>query len=342
MEIDELKKENQSLNEIIEVAKQISGDLDIRHITKNVNLIMKSKFTPKVSTFILPNDIDDNRPLCYNYQGIEKKKYILNFPSFEPISLFFQQQEYNQISFEEFNNHFFDKTIVDEIKKFDPEFIVPLKSDKGLNGIYLQGHKENNEKYSQEEILFAVNILSFASIALENANLYRKATVDRMTKLYTHHQFQKVLEEEIEKATDSNKRFSLIIFDIDHFKSFNDNYGHLQGDVIIKEIAAIIQESIREFDFAARYGGEEFSLILPDTTLDNAAIIAERLRKTIEDYDFPGESQTFKVTISLGVAYFDKNFVKCNNDIIKAADRALYYSKEHGRNKVSISNFRKK
>ncbi|HBD92715.1 MAG: hypothetical protein A2015_14560 [Spirochaetes bacterium GWF1_31_7] len=341
-EINTLKVENQSLREIIEVAKQITSDLDIRRITKSINYFVRSKFDAQFCSFVVPSDIDNDKPLEYLYSAGTLNKSILDFDAIDPLIEYFTVLECNQITFKQFSTDFSDQSIINIIGEKGTEFIIPLKSDKGITGIYLQGAKKNGEVYTSDEIQFIVTLLGFVSIALENANLYRRATIDRMTKLYNHHQFQKTLEENIAGYSNSDGIFSLLMFDIDHFKSFNDSFGHLQGDIIIKELARLLLGSVREVDYPARYGGEEFAVILPDTSIQGAYEFAERFRKKIESFDFPGDGIAHKVTISLGVAEFHKKLIKCNEDLISITDKALYHSKETGRNKVSRALYKKK
>ena len=202
--------------------------------------------------------------------------------------------------------------------------------------------KEDLSAFTIEEIQFLTNVTGFGAISIENANFYRRAITDRMTKLYNHHQFEKTLEEYIQKAQNGDiAPFSLVMFDIDHFKSFNDNYGHLQGDIIIKDIARMLLSEVRDCDYPARYGGEEFIVILPDTSLDDAEIFASRLRKSIESHEFPGENRTFQCTVSLGVAEYSKKYVKNNTDMVGYVDKALYTSKENGRNQVTKFIYKK-
>ena len=284
-----LSLENQNLKEIIEVAKQISSSLEIGYILKNVNYIVTSKFNATYSCFILPRDIDDYSPIFHIFKGTVKEVYNPQFDSIIPLIEFFDKQEFNQITFTQFSREFPNVLIVKEIEKLNPEFLIPLRSDKGIIGVFMQGKRKDENQYSMQDIEFCINMISFTSISIENANLYRQATVDRMTKLYTHHQFQKRLDEEIKKGHRYNSRFSIIMFDIDHFKKFNDTYGHLQGDIIIKEISKIFMKSVRDVDFPSRYGGEEFIVILPECDVKYATQVAERLRQTIEGYEFPGE-----------------------------------------------------
>ncbi|MBN2547079.1 MAG: GGDEF domain-containing protein [Spirochaetes bacterium] len=332
--------ENQNLKEIFEVARQITSGLDTSFIIKNINLFVYSKFYPKFLAFVLKNDIDDLTPIYHNYNKKEYSKIKLDFESIEDLTTFFESQEFSQISFEQFKKIFKNKKIISELDRDKPEFLIPLKSHKATVGIYLQGAKGNNEPYSLDDIQFCIDILSFTSIAIENANLYREAIVDRMTKLFTHHQFQENLSKHINIGLRYGNKFSLIMLDIDHFKNFNDKYGHLIGDFIIKEISKILMASIRNVDFAARYGGEEFMILLPEIDANSAFLLAERLRKIIESHDFKNEDQaSFNVTISLGVIEFDPDHVKYNENIIEPLDQALYKSKQNGRNRVTLGKY---
>ena len=215
---------------------------------------------------------------------------------------------------------------------------MPLRSDKGILGLFILGDKKNSIAYTSDELQSIYYIIRFASIAIENSNLYRRAIIDRMTKLYTHHQFQKKLEEEISRCQRYNNNFfSIIMLDIDDFKDFNDTFGHLQGDIIIKEIAAVVNSSIRNIDFPARYGGEEFAIILPQIHGAGAFAVAERLRKIVKRHDFPNKNtETLHVTVSIGVAEFDITYVKHNSHIIDCADKALYNSKKNGKDRVTL------
>jgi len=134
-----------------------------------------------------------------------------------------------------------------------------------------------------------------------------------------------------------------MLADIDYFKKFNDAYGHQTGDFILKEFCRVTKEVIREYDLIARYGGEEFVFVLPETGQDEALAVAEKLRKTIEEYPFDDGANTYHVTISIGVASAHpaaSEFQK--NDFIGLADAALYEAKNGGRNRVALCSSKKK
>jgi len=229
------------------------------------------------------------------------------------------------------------KEDLERLSMLEPKLLVPMKSKDALNGIIVLGQKLIDEAYSTNEKEFLQDLGKFAAIAVENSRLYLMATLDRMTRLYIHHYFQERLLEETKRSARNNTPLCLIMSDIDHFKKFNDTYGHQQGDIVLKETALIYKKLVRSIDIPARYGGEEFAVILPETEFEDAIAIAERLRKQIELYEFPGQKKPLHVTISLGVALYDPERDRSKDDLIKRADEALYMAKEAGRNKVIAS-----
>ncbi len=161
--------------------------------------------------------------------------------------------------------------------------------------------------------------------------------IDGLTGVYNHRFFQDFLGKEITRATRHERPISLVLGDIDHFKNFNDTYGHQVGDFILKEVCTVAQDSLREHDIIARYGGEEFVFVLPETDTEGAKLVAERLRSVIADHQFKGDDTSYQVTMSLGVATMSpegETFKK--NEFIGFADEALFNAKQRGRNRVEI------
>lgn len=331
-----LELENQDLKEIIEIASQITAQLDIENIIKNIVLSFIAKFQVSTITFLLPSELDENQVNIFHFQGLKRQDIQLNIPSIDSIIAFLEQDEYNQISYSYFKENYPDPLVTEEFQRVNPDIIIPLRTDKGVTGLILLPPRIEGNDYSLLDIQYITQIMRFASIALENANLYWQATTDRMTKLFSHHFFEKNLNDEITRAHRYGTTFSLIMLDIDHFKKFNDTYGHLQGDIIIKEIAKILRASVRSIDLSARYGGEEFAVILPEVDTEGAAVVAERVRKSIEMHPFPGEGNTLHVTVSIGVAEFNPERMRSSSQIVGDADKALYQSKEFGRNRVTV------
>ncbi|UCG79496.1 MAG: diguanylate cyclase [Nitrospirota bacterium] len=175
---------------------------------------------------------------------------------------------------------------------------------------------------------------------LEQANkkLKQLAIRDGLTGIYNHRYFQEALMMELIRAKRYERGFSLIFFDIDHFKHYNDTNGHPQGDILLRELAQNLSDRLRESDIIARYGGEEFVIIMPETTKDIACNVAEGIRKYVETYPYEGRDKQpeGKVTISMGVSSFPEDGDN-GTSLIQAADKALYEAKSGGRNQVCRS-----
>jgi two-component system, cell cycle response regulator len=334
-----LDRENQDLKEILEIAFQITAQLEVENVIKNLVWSLVSKFQTETVTVALPGEIDENAGQFFSYRGLKKEDLGIILPTVLPMLAFLDKDEYSQIPFSYFQENYPDKETVRSLAALATDVIVPLRTDKGSIGFMLLPKSGIGPTYGLQEIQYITRIVRFASIAIENASLFRQATTDRMTGLFSHHFFEKTLDEELERARRYKSTFSLVMFDIDHFKKFNDTYGHLQGDRIIREIAKLLCKSIRQVDFPARYGGEEFAVILPAVDVKGALVVAERLRKKVEAFPFPSANggASLHVTISVGVTEFDDETSYAPTEIIREADRALYRSKEHGRNKVTVS-----
>jgi len=178
----------------------------------------------------------------------------------------------------------------------------------------------------------------------KNDLLKQMADLDGLTGIYNNRYFQNVLDKELSRTIRQGTSMALVLADIDHFKRFNDEYGHLVGDFVITEFSRVLAAQIRQYDTLARYGGEEFVIVLPETTLEQAASVAEKLRACVERTVFVHQGKSHRVTASFGVAAVSGSgeTVPQNNELIKMADDALYVAKDRGRNRISIHGERKK
>ncbi len=178
----------------------------------------------------------------------------------------------------------------------------------------------------------------------KNKLLGNLANIDGLTEIFNHRYFQNSLDNEIDRALRNETNIALLLIDIDFFKKFNDTYGHQVGDFILKEFSALLKREIRKYDTLARYGGEEFTIILPDTSADEACAVAEKLCSAVNDYVFRDPQTNYHITASFGVSsakpVTDDTFSKEN--FIKMADAALYDAKEAGRNRVALYAEKKK
>lgn len=216
--------------------------------------------------------------------------------------------------------------------------IFPITDDEfRCRGVFSVESNEPNQ-FTNETMQIFSTLMENASVAFTRAVLYQKmellATTDGLTGLNNHRHFQEILSKELERARRYRHPLSLLLMDIDHFKTFNDTYGHPVGDLVLKEISLCIQKSIRTNDIPARYGGEEFTVIIPETNQANAMIIAERVRATIEKHIIHSLEKQLRVTVSIGCATYPTQ-ASSQQELIDLADKALYYSKGHGRNQIN-------
>ena len=183
-------------------------------------------------------------------------------------------------------------------------------------------------------------LTSQAAVSVENVDLHetvqRQAVTDELTGLFNHRRFQEVMSAEVERARRYDQEMGLIMLDIDNFKRVNDTYGHVQGDMVLREVARVLRQSARDVDEPARYGGEEMAVALPQTDLDGAFRFAERVRQRIEALELPlldGDG-TLKVTASFGAASLAKSAQPDKEGLVAAADAALYRAKRSGKNRT--------
>lgn len=190
--------------------------------------------------------------------------------------------------------------------------------------------------YKYFTITFGINLLVIAVILLLYKkyiynNLASSAVLDSLTGIFNKGYFNEFLEHEIARAARKQISFCLIMFDIDHFKHVNDTYGHSRGDYALKTLAGVVRKCKRNADVLARIGGEEFIVLLPDTGLPDAVLLAERIRKSVEDFPF---EEIGRMTVSLGVTDFRQT--DDNEAILKRVDSAMYLAKENGRNRCEV------
>ena len=211
---------------------------------------------------------------------------------------------------------------------------------KGNRGFFLVS-RSLPPPLTQGDLKFIDTLTGTVLTIIENYLLYSKlsqlAVTDGLTGLYNHRHFQGLLKHELARASRYAYPVGLLLLDIDHFKIFNDTYGHQVGDEVLKAVANTINRNVRSTDAVARYGGEEMTIILPHTTLDSAGYVAEKIRSAIENLKLQVEGKVVKITVSIGVAAFPDSAGE-QSQLIQEADSALYKAKENGRNQVQIAS----
>jgi diguanylate cyclase (GGDEF)-like protein len=175
-----------------------------------------------------------------------------------------------------------------------------------------------------------------ADLKSTSEKLRHAAYHDSLTGLYNRQYFQESIEREILRAQRYKHPLSLIMLDIDEFKTVNDTYGHHCGDIVLKTIGQMIRSGTRRSDVVVRFGGEEFAILLPETSLANAVTKGELCRSTVSEMEIEAEEHRIRVTISVGIAACTVNQDMTAEGLIRAADEALYFSKRQGRNRITV------
>lgn len=217
---------------------------------------------------------------------------------------------------------------------------VPVAYQERVFGVLVVFDKESRnaiEPFEEDDVPLLVNLASQAATSIENARLYELATVDGLTKLFIRRHFEQRLTEELRRAGRYETKVSIMLMDIDFFKRFNDSYGHSTGDEVLKLVARTIRASVREdLDVPARFGGEEMLVLMPETDVHGAWSMAERVREAIEAVELPGPNgEILHVTVSVGVATWPVH-APDEDSLLEAADKALYRSKQAGRNRTTV------
>ncbi|HOJ49927.1 MAG TPA: GGDEF domain-containing protein [Spirochaetota bacterium] len=337
---DQYERKIMKLRNLLEIVKIINSTLEEAKLVQTILYSCQGQFLIQNATIFVLEDADNFIFRDKLSIGLEKEYFGITISKNSYIFKIFNSDSNRlraAVFFNSIKNSIEDPIELANIEQLNPEIISPLWGKNGLYGFLILGKKLDGEKFNNDEITYIYQFAELSAISIENAKLFEMAIMDRMTKLYNHQYFKNRLIEEIERCKRYNSKLSLMMFDIDHFKSFNDTYGHQQGDIVLKETAKIIKESVRGSDIPARYGGEEFGVILPETSIDDAFIVAEKIRKRIEKHPYPGQDKPLFVTISCGVAEFPKDKKDFTlTDFVEIADIALYYSKRSGRNRATL------
>lgn len=231
----------------------------------------------------------------------------------------------------------------DELNSFNMKsgMLIPLIIRDKVIGALAAGQVGFKRNFKEADTRFVTTLSNQIAIAIENARMYNQmeelATKDGLTKLYNHSHFQEILSQEIEKAKRYDHDLSLLMMDIDNFKDFNDTYGHQVGDEVLKELAALLKQEIREVDIVARYGGEEFAVILPETDINGAVKMGQRLNEVIRNTVIEYEDLELEFTVSIGASSYRND--KTKKDLISNADAALYRAKNSGKDQTCSKEF---
>lgn len=330
------------LQQLLEVARSLCSTLDYPTLIESIlYTCMCQMRVLGAGIFVLDDFETEAYSLSNNYTGMDLDSQIdYTVPMTSPLVAVLNEKD------KVFTVRDIQKELphepLEQIFSLKPSLIVPLFQKNRMNGILLLGERMDlgdGTSYSDYDIKQILSISSLASMAINNAALLERSSTDMMTRLKLKYYFFSQLTDRLDIANTQGLPIGVIMFDIDHFKNFNDTYGHACGDYVLTTVAKIIKSSIRSQDTASRYGGEEFTVMLPNTLKEDAMQVAERIRTNIESALFTYENKQMRVTISGGVSVFDseENPVSSAKEFVEQADKALYVSKTSGRNRITFA-----
>lgn len=329
----------QGLKGILSVAQIVVSSLELDEVLQNIlHSAMSVMDMPAGSVALY--DADTCQLKLHAHAGLSDKFVALDRWQVTPGGLTFQILDRGELFIinNTANADFFNNPLAIE-EGILSLIAVPLKIHKRTIGVlYLDDFKPR--QFASEKLELLSVLTSFATMSIDHARLHEQtlqlACTDGLTGLYNHRQFKKMFAEEVARATRYSKPLSIILFDIDDFKAFNDTYGHPNGDIVLQEMANMLTELLRDCDSLFRYGGEEFVTLLPETPLAEAAKVAERMRIFVETESprfLTGFTKTHGITVSVGVAALPDNGADANT-LIKKVDELMYTAKRQGKNAV--------
>lgn len=336
----ELRKARHDFRTIVEVTKRLNSQgLDLQRIETFVNRLLMGQFAAAKTYFLREGDFDDGVFRCQRDSRVDFRfAYESPFVAWvlglqRPFVVSEHERELSRFG------------IRDSLARHQIEVISPLvrheQDRRLLEGLLFLGQRITVMPFDERDLEFLGLVSDLVAIALHNASLFFASTHDALTKIYGRGHFDMTIDQELQRALrydDEARQVSLAMVDIDHFKRFNDTYGHAVGDEVLRQVARTLADTVRKIDVVARYGGEEFAVIFPEIRKQEARIAAERIRSAIENLrvQVDGVEEPLSVTVSIGIATFPEDADE-RQALINRADQALYCAKEEARNCVVLA-----
>lgn len=338
--VENLKKEN---TDLIRIVNDISHLISLTEVDSMIDFLCSrflEYFIPDRLVFLFQPPRKKHLRQ-YVYRRLVKTDESISTESFSFLKDYFDQSLTHEQSgavhyFNEIKDSLPSEISDSILGDINPHFVIPLIAIGGTYGIVFITNKITDTEYSDSQISYISRIFSILSITMQNGLHYESSITDSKTGLYTNDFFFSRLNETLSSVKRYKQTSAVLILDIDFFKKFNDNWGHLVGDKVLISIANTLKKTLRNEDCIARFGGEEFSILLTQCTSESVFKVAERVRKAVEDMVLYEQDKPLKVTVSIGGVIIDYHEDLEPRIIFKKADQALYYSKEHGRNQSTI------
>jgi diguanylate cyclase (GGDEF)-like protein len=330
-DLDNLRNENRILDNLINDAAKLYALRSIEDIMSFVIDRILQQFIPTYLLVVFESQRSKNlRQYCYD--NLKPSGGTLSDGAYEEIKRRFLDAPYPA----DISDLKLGAAVSIELAHFDSSIIVPLSGIEGVYGITVLGNKVLGTPYTEVEKMYIDKFTRFISIGIQN-NLHHESSItDAKTGLYNHAYFTQRLEQEIAHAIRHGAKVGLIMLDIDHFKKFNDTWGHLAGDEVLNALALTLKRTVRSEDVASRFGGEEFCILAIECDAQTLFEMSERIRRAIESMKVVYKDEVLSVTASLGCCCIDPELRIGPDAYIEMADKALYASKSTGRDRSTM------
>jgi two-component system cell cycle response regulator len=339
----ELEEDKRNLETILEVSKAVSATLDAEEILDIiVGKVADAVDAVRCSIVLIA---DNSGYVLASHDNPRIREHKLDLRKYPEIREVIETKK--PVVIEDIATHpmmEFVRAFVSWLKGMSVMVVPIVMGEEVVGTLFMRAKRKG--KFTEKEVNFCQIVANASYHAIKHAKLFERiqkekeelkeiAITDRLTSLYNHNYFYTRLEEEFERAMRYGGHLAVLMLDIDDFKRINDGYGHRMGDMVLKEISALIKKCVRRVDLVARYGGEEFAVILPQTPLEGAAKEAERIRTAVGDHCYANLIKE-KITMSIGAAHYPASGIFNSGDLVNCADKALYQAKSEGKNLVKI------
>jgi diguanylate cyclase (GGDEF)-like protein len=328
--LEAMRRENRELDRLITDAAALISLPSVPLMLDFVIDKLLERFIPEFLGFVIEPP-RGSRISQFCYRNLKPSDEVIPLESYRQLREFFMSKPYSA-RFE---------TIRDaiggfpDLDGFSPEMVFPLMGIGGLYGIVVLGNKVVGGDYTDLERMYVDRLTRFLAVGIQNEMHHHSSITDPKTGLYNHDFFVRRLDEEKARCARHGNQAAVLMLDVDHFKRFNDNYGHMAGDEALESLAVTLKGAMRTGDAVARFGGEEFCVLAVDCDEQGAMELAERIRESVEVMRIiHGNADALSVTVSIGVRMLDH--LLDAKRLIDDADKALYSSKASGRNRCTF------
>ncbi len=337
--VELLARRNAELASLLEIGKTLISSLELRDVLQSIMSQVERLLQPKTWSLLLVDE--ETEELCFEIavSPVARELKGIRLKMGEGIAGWVAQNAKSLLIPDVAKDTRFARHVAEEVDyPVSSILCVPLKIRNRVLGVVELVNTRGERSFADDDLPLLEAVADFAAIAIDNARNYKRVSelvvTDDLTGLYNARHFHELLEYELDRSRRYKNQTSLLFFDLDHFKSVNDNYGHLVGSRVIAEVGNLVKRHIRSSDRAARYGGDEYVIILPNTGKLGAESVAGNLLERLRSHPFVTDSgERIEITASFGAATFPDDAVD-RTSLIRAADSAMYDAKEGGRDVV--------